>query len=95
MNVGRLGLQVAEGLIGIVWLLIVLFGADPVPSSPLRRRRLAASMWVLTFLCWTGLEIDLLPKVTRGVWFFSMAGLSCGLVGSLLLLRAPKNDSAS
>ncbi len=52
-------------------------------------------MWVLTFLCWAGLEVELLPTVPRGVWFFSMAGLSCGLLGSLLLLRAPKNDGAS
>ncbi|TAM56529.1 MAG: hypothetical protein EPN53_01670 [Acidobacteria bacterium] len=95
MNVGRLGLQVAEGLIGIVWLLIVLFGTDPVPNSPLRRRRFAASMWVLTFFCWVGLEVDQLPMVPRGVWYFSMAGLSGGLIGSLLLLRAPKNDRAS
>ncbi len=95
MNAGPLGLQVAEGLIGVAWLLIVLFGTDPIPSSPLRRRRFAASIWVLLFLSWLGLKIDLLPKVPGGVWFFSMPGLSCGLLGSLLLLRAPKCGRAS
>ncbi len=95
MNAVRVGLQLAQGVMGVVWLLIVLHGADPIPSSPMRRRRFAAWLWVFVFVWWAVMELDRLRDVPRVVWLFTMAGLSCGLLGSLLLMRAPRNGRES
>ncbi len=79
----------------VVWLLVALFGNDLFPGSSMRRRRFAASVSVVLFLSWAIIEVDRLPDVPEGLWFFAMAGVSCGLLGSLLLMRAPKNGRES
>lgn len=85
MTVGQIGLAIVYGLFGVVFMLLALRGALLPPDAEPWRRRLMATCYAVTFLCWGGILLDRLGAIPRGLWIASLGGLTCGLIGSLLL----------
>ncbi|TAM48599.1 MAG: hypothetical protein EPN53_09725 [Acidobacteria bacterium] len=91
MTVVRMGSPVAQGVMEVASPPIVPLGADPVAGSPLRRRRVATSLWVFVQLWWIIRERARLQDPSGVGWSFAIAAEPCGLLGSLPLMRAPRN----
>lgn len=85
MTAGQIGLAVVYGLFGVAFLFLALRGALLPPDIERRRRRLMATCYAVTFLLWGGVLLDRPGAMPTGVWIVSLGGLSCGLIGSLLL----------
>ena len=91
----RTVLSVAVGIIGVFWLLVVVVGADSLPSEPVRRRRLRASSWLVVFICFGLIQWDRSGEVARAAWWVSLVGVLCGLLGSLLSFGKPRDVQRS
>jgi drug/metabolite transporter (DMT)-like permease len=91
----RAVLSVAVGVIGVVWLLMVVVGADSFPSEPVRRRRLRASFSFVVFVCFGLIQWDRFGEVASGAWWVSLVGVLCGLLGSLLSFGKPRDVQRS
>ena len=91
----RTVLSVAVGVIGVVWLLLVVLGADSLPSEPVRRRRLRASFSFVVFVCFGLIQWDRFGEVASGAWWVSLVGVLCGLLGALLSFGRPRSVQRS
>ena len=89
----RTVLSVAVGVIGVVWLLLVVVGADSLSEETVRRRRFRGTSALVVFICFALMLWNRFGEMARGAWWVSLVGVVCGLLGSLLLFRAPKSAS--
>jgi hypothetical protein len=87
VTAGQVFLAVVYGLFGVVFLLLALLGALLPPDVEVRRRRLMAACFAVTFVCWGGSLLDRPGAVPTGVLTASLVGLAGGLAGALVLLR--------
>ena len=93
---GRVVLYVVPAILGVVFLFLALRGALSGPDTPPARRRLMAACYGLSFILWgaQGLLADpgAMPRLFSIV---SLAGISCGVVGSILLFTGLRRASVS
>ncbi len=93
---GRVVLYVVPAILGIVSLFLALRGALSGPDTAPRHRRLMATCYGLSFILWgaQGLLAD--PGATPGLFsIVSLAGISCGVVGSILLFTGSRRAGVS
>jgi hypothetical protein len=90
VTTGQVFLAIVYGVFGFVFMVLALRGALLPPDVEVRRRRLMAACFAVTFLCWGGILLDWAMAMPTGVWIVSLGGLSCGLIGALLLLRGTR-----
>ena len=93
---GRAVLYVLPAILGVAFLFLALRGALSGPDTPPRRRRLLAACYGLSFILWgaQGLVGD--PRaMPRLLSIVSLAGISCGVVGSILLFTGLRRAGVS
>ena len=83
-------------ILGVAVLLLALRGALSKPDTPPSRRRLMASCFGLTFILCGALGVvnDRVVAPTA-ISILFLAGIVCGLVGSILLFAGSRSASVS